>query len=97
MSEKDVEIFEHFLNKPSMWIHPVNKSTIVSFINGFEAGINNKEFTEKLKLHIESKYDVFGSNQGWPNQISIISSNKNEHWNEVFKEIGLHILKIRNL
>ncbi|MTE27039.1 hypothetical protein [Winogradskyella ouciana] len=99
MTEKQFRLLYHFLNRISMWVQPINRDTIVSFIYGFEAGTGNKIFTSALKSYLESRYEIFGSNQGWPNQISIYSEKKGIEWCEAFLEIGKTIiekLKIEN-
>ncbi|WP_282041983.1 hypothetical protein [Winogradskyella flava] len=93
MTKKEREILNHFLIKTSMWIHPINMDTIVSFVRGFEAGTGNKTFTSEIKSLLESKHEIFGSNQGWPNQILIYSEKKNIEWSEAFLEIGITIIE----
>lgn len=88
---------DHFLNRPQMWIFPIERNTIISFIHGFEAGIGNNYFTSELKNHLESKYQIFGSNQGWPNQILLYSEKTEVKWSEAFLKIGKTIIeKLKN-
>ncbi|MDC8003861.1 hypothetical protein POV27_07345 [Aureisphaera galaxeae] len=93
MNTREIETLEHFLTKTSMWIHPVNETSIVSFIHGFEAGIGSKTFTSGLKEYLESRYDLYGSNQGWPRQILLYAEKKNMEWKDAFIEIGKIVLQ----
>lgn len=93
MNSREFETLNYFLIKTQMFIHPINQATIVSFIHGFEAGTGNKTFTSILKSYLESRYEIFGSNQGWPHQISIYSEQKDVEWCEAFLEIGKTIIE----
>ena len=93
MEQKEIEILDHFLTKTSMWIHPINEATIVSFIHGFEARASKKTFTTKVQKYLESEYDIYGSNLGWPQQIRIYSEKNSITWVEAFLEIGKQMMK----
>ncbi|MCA0133951.1 hypothetical protein [Winogradskyella alexanderae] len=92
MTNKEVKTLEHFFDRTFMWIHPIDRNTITSFIHGFEAGSDNKFFTTLLKKHLESEYNIFGSNQGWPNQVRLYAEKKEIDWNEAFFELGKTII-----
>ncbi len=93
MKNKELKTLEHFLTRTSRWIHPTNKTSIVSFIHGFEAGIEKKSFTYEIKEYLESEYEIYGSNQGWPHQIFLYAEKRKITWNEAFIEIGKLILE----
>lgn len=76
-----------------MFVNPVNKSSIVSFIHGFEQGINEIVFTSELKEYLKLNHDVHGSNQGWPRQIKLYSEQRNIEWKEAFVEVATYVLK----
>lgn len=88
MDSKEIKTLEHFLTRTGMWVYPINESTIVSFIHGFEAGINNKTFTLELKEYLESENNIYGLNQGWPRQVLLFSEKRKISWHEAFIEAG---------
>jgi hypothetical protein len=92
MKPKEINTLELFLERTSMWINPIDRSTITSFIYGFEAGIENKSFTSNLKNYLESKHKIYGSNQGWPNQVFLYSEQRAMKWSDAFFELGKEIL-----
>ena len=81
-----------------MWIRGVpDKERIISFIDGYETGTNNKcDFTQLLKEFISNKYKINGSNEGWPRQIDLLSKKLSLTWIETFKIIGMEIIKSPN-
>ncbi|MDG5493227.1 hypothetical protein [Psychroserpens sp. SPM9] len=92
MNPKELKILEHFLDRTSMWINPIDRATITSFVHGFEAGTDNKAFTSKLKKLLETEHNIYGSNQGWPNQVFLYAEKRNMKWSEAFNELGKEIL-----
>ncbi|WP_347923685.1 hypothetical protein [Pontimicrobium sp. SW4] len=93
MTIKELKTLDHFIERTSMWIYPIDRNTITSFIHGFQAGSDNKCFTSTLKNHLESKHNIYGSNQGWPNQVSLYAEKKEMNWSNAFFELGKIILK----
>lgn len=92
MKLESLEKISHFLTRTSMWIYPINETSIVSFIQGFEAGIGKNIFTTELTRYLESEYEIYGSNQGWPRQILLYAEKRNITWSEAFLEIGRLII-----
>lgn len=93
LKEQESSILKHLLDKPKMWVNPLNETSIVSFIHGFEARTGHREFTDKIKEYLQDEYDIFGSSLGWPYQIRIYAENQNIDWISAFQEIGNKILK----
>ena len=77
----------NFVDRTSLWINPIDRNSITSFIHGFEAGTENKCFTSTLKNHLESEHNIYGSNQGWPNQVFLYAEKKEMNWNDAFFEL----------
>ena len=92
MTNKALKILESFIERTSMWVNPIDRTTITSFIHGFEAGTDNKSFTSSLKSHLESEHHIYGSSQGWPNQVLLYAEKKEMNWNDAFFELGKIII-----
>lgn len=92
MNNREIETLKHFLTRPSMWIHPISETSIVSFIHGFEAGLNDRPFTSELKEYLELEHDIYGSNKGWPRQILLYAEKRDLEWSAAFMEIGKLLL-----
>ena len=93
MTNKELKTLDLFINRTSMWINPIDRTTITSFIHGFEAGTDNKFFTSLLKDYLESEHNIYGSNQGWPNQVLLYAEKNKLNWNDAFFELGRVIIK----
>jgi hypothetical protein len=93
MTNKELKTLEFFIDRTSMWINPIDRNTITSFIHGFEAGSDKKIFTSLLKDYLESEHNIYGSNQGWPNQVLRYAEKKKLSWNDAFFELGKVIIK----
>lgn len=92
MKEKEIEILEYLLDKTGLMVYPINKISIINFIYGFEAGIGHNTFTSELKEYLEGKYDIYGSNPGWPRQVQLYAEKNNLEWSEAFIKIGKTII-----
>ncbi|WP_167342056.1 hypothetical protein [Nonlabens sp. SY33080] len=92
MTNKEIETLDLFINRTSMWINPIDKNTITSFIHGFEAGTDKKSFTSLLKDYLESEHNINGSNQGWPNQVLLYAQKNELSWSNAFLELGITII-----
>ncbi len=78
---------EHFINRTSMYIFPVDRYNIVSFIHGYEMGIQNSSLTIHIKDYLIEKYNINHSNQGWPSQIEEFSKMNEIEWIDAFRTI----------
>jgi len=92
MTNKELKTLDLFINRTSMWINPIDKNTITSFIHGFEAGTDKKSFTSLLKNYLESEHNIYGSNQGWPNQVLLYAEKNDLSWSDAFFELGKTII-----
>lgn len=93
LDKERLDTLKLFLSKPNLWISSINKSSVVSFIHGFEAGAKNCFFTNQIKQYMEMEFEIFGSNQGWPNQISIYAKKNGLEWDDAFFKISIKILE----
>lgn len=84
---------EHFLNRTSMYIYPVDRFNIISFIHGYETGIQNTDITSEIKNYLIKKYNINPSNQGWWGQIEDFSKINKIEWIEAFKRIMEELIK----
>ncbi|MDW3194221.1 MAG: hypothetical protein R8G66_17740 [Cytophagales bacterium] len=55
-----------FITRMAMYIHPINKETIVAFIHGYEVGLGHQTFTEVLSNHLETEFRIKKIALGWP-------------------------------
>lgn len=83
--------FRFFLKRPLMFIRTLNQNEVIAFVGGFEWG-GETVITSGIKTHLEDKYQITGSNQGWPRQIEIYSKRKRITWFEAFQEVALIVL-----
>ena len=86
MDEKLIESLSHFIQNPHMWIHPVNRETIISFIHGFESGSQNNKLTFEMRKLLSESYEIKYSSDGWSGQIDRLSEKQNSNWIEIFKK-----------
>lgn len=87
------ELLTFFLKRMGMYIHPINRNTIVSFIHGFETAARSRTFTEELKNYLEISYQIYGSNQGWPRQVELLAENWGVSWEDGFVQVATVILE----
>ena len=78
-----------------MYVNPVNRDTIVSFIHGYEIGIKNTNLTVELKKLLSDKYNVIYSSDGWSGQIDQLSKKLNITWIDTLKKLIFELNKIR--
>jgi hypothetical protein len=48
--------------------------------------------TSELKKHLETEYEIYGSNQGWTRQVLLYAEKRNIEWSQAFTELGKVIL-----
>jgi len=83
----------HFLARPAMYIFPVDKNNIVSFVTGYEIGSDDAcDFTSILNDHIGVKHGIARNSTGWPGQIQQYSEAQGVDWVEGFKKLAHEIL-----
>jgi len=79
-----------FLHRMPMFIHPITRETIASFIHGVDLGRNTTpNWTFLLGEFISTQYKINGGTLGWPNQVEIYSKRKNLEWVDAFKNLML--------
>jgi hypothetical protein len=77
-----------------MYVYPVNKSSVVSFIHGYEIGLKNDVFTKGLQSILVNKYKISYNADGWPGQVSRLSKKIDQNWEETFKMVSNEYLNI---
>ncbi len=96
MNQKLPLDLEHFLNRTSLYVTPVNRDTIVSFIHGYEIGLKNNNLTDGLKKLLANKYDIMYSSDGWPGQIYRLSERLNLTWIDTLKKLTFELIEKSN-
>jgi len=85
MQKQDVESLLKFLERPGMYIHPTDRTNIISFIHGYEFATDGKcNFTEILSNILIEKYRIKYFATGWPDQIERYSGKNGMSWVESF-------------
>ena len=87
MRKKDKLYFIRFILRTAMYVHPIDQSTIVSFVDGYESGADGKcALTKLLRKHFSEKLSIVCSTPGWSGQIREYSEKKGLTWVTVFKQ-----------
>ncbi|HTL83425.1 MAG TPA: hypothetical protein VL651_17035 [Bacteroidia bacterium] len=89
MNRDNEVLFLRFITRTGMYITIQDKDNIVSFINGYEAGSRNNEFSESIKKFILEKFRVQSGSTGWPGQIQMLSEKLSLSWEVTFKRVAL--------
>lgn len=89
--EYEVELLR-FITRTGMYIHPVSRDTIISFIHGFEAGSFNREFSERFRHYIANKHQVRTGAAGWEGQLDQLADQRRENWLIVFNKCALDFI-----
>ena len=77
-----------------MYIHPINRDTIISFMHGIGFGMGKEpQWTLLLKEFISEKYNIIGGALGWPHQIEKYSNTNNVKWTEAFKSLMVQLIE----
>ena len=92
MEQSNTEILTSFISRMPMYIYPVGRYTVVSFIDGFESGIRSQEFSNTLNEYMKEQYGVRGSGGGWPHQVHQLAELWSLSWDEAFKQIAEKVL-----
>jgi hypothetical protein len=83
----------NFILRTGMYITTADENNIVSFIHGYEFGLNGEcDFTEQLKIYLVNHLKISSSSDGWSGQITRYSRKKSIPWAVAFKQLGLEIL-----
>lgn len=76
-----------------MYIYPINKDTITSYVNGFiVARKGNFKLTELIRNLLTSKYKIQYSNLGWVGQVEKFAEKLKINWENAFKIVTLEII-----
>lgn len=92
MTADDKLFLIRFITRTNMFVHPVNRDTVVSFIHGYEAGKDNQNFTFMVKQLLTEKYAVYSSSDGWPGQMGRYARRCSWGWVAAFKQTGLEMI-----
>lgn len=86
--EQDVRrMLSFFIQRMEMFLPLIDKNNIISFIHGYEAGINEKRITENITALLSKKYKIDYDTLGWPEQIQKYTFKNSVNWIEAFKQI----------
>ena len=93
MRKCDIKTLSIFLTRTSMFVCPVNKDNIVSFLHGYEAGAQGKcNFTELISQRFETQYKVKRTACGWPHEIEQYAENRDLDWLQGFVFMASEVL-----
>ena len=92
MTKRENTFFLGFIIRPAMYVGFEEKSTIISFIHGYEQGYKKSEFINLLRNHFEDRLSIKYDSPGWPGQIQKYADKKGLSWVRVFKQEGLEVL-----
>lgn len=89
--EHEIELLR-FITRTGMYISPINRDTIISFIHGFESGSFNREFSEGFRQYLANKYRIRTGATGWPGQIDQLTEKRSENWLITFNQCALDFI-----
>ena len=92
MTTIQVKQIRNFLARIGMFVQPINKNTITSFIHGFEFG-TNRDFTKQLSQYIENEKGIKCLSLGWWSQIERLATQNQSNWVDTFKEVSYELLE----
>ncbi len=93
MTKKEKELLLRFCTRNGMYIQPIEKYTIISFITGYEIGTKHTSvFTALLKIYIAKKFKIECRATGWPGQIDLLSVKLSLNWVSTFKKVLLEVV-----
>jgi len=86
MNHNNKEQLLYFVTRPSMYIQPMEASSAISFVHGFEAGMGSEgDFIETMSQLLSEKYKVNGGCLGWPEQIKLLAKKRSLSWLTTFR------------
>ena len=93
MHTEDVKNLSRVVERPGMYLLITDQANIVSFINGYEYGLQGRcQFTNELSRLLTDKYGIKCYATGWSNQIKRYSESKSVSWVEAFFSLSSEIL-----
>jgi hypothetical protein len=88
MTDNNKEQLLYFVTRPSMYIRPMEASSAINFVSGFEAGMGEKaSFIEALSQLLSEKYKVNGGCLGWPEQVRLLAKKRSLSWLTTFRRL----------
>jgi len=84
----------HFVKRTAMYIHPIERNTLVNFIYGYEQGIEKNIISIELRKILTENYKIYSSSDGWPGQIDRLSAKLNLSWSETFNKIMFELIEL---
>jgi hypothetical protein len=87
MKKEDKLYFIRFILRTSMFVYPIGEHTVVSFVNGYEAGSGGKSGIKDLLMdHFSERLSIKLGSYGWAGQIRQYAEKKGLPWVTVFKQ-----------
>lgn len=94
MREDDRQELVRFILRLSMYLPTQDRSNIISYVNGFEAGSRRKcTFTSQLSQRLAVAYQTAPQAMGWPGQVEQLARKTGKSWEETFRLVALEIVK----
>lgn len=86
------EFLIFFFLRKGMYVNPVNRDTVVSFLAGYECGQREHMFIPLLKETLTNKYKLPYSNTGWIGQMDKLAEREGDTWVNALTKLSLFIL-----
>ena len=81
------------MTRMSMYVVPVSEKTVVAYLHGYDNGAHGKcGFTDRIRVKLETKYQIEYRACGWPEQIQRYAEKTNLDWLQAFNVIGGEVL-----
>lgn len=94
MTRKDAKFITGFIARVDMYIYPVDRHGIVSFIHGYETGSRGRcKFTPLVAKQLTEHFRIPHNSFGWPRQIEDFASQQGLKWHEAFIRVASAFLE----
>ncbi len=91
MDDYDAKLLTQFLRRTGMYVSPITRDNITSFMVGYEIGSRYKcQFTDLIYQKLEEQYQ-FKSNS-WPDQVNQYAGAETLDWIQAFLTIATDVL-----
>jgi len=86
--KKETEGILYFIHRMPMFISPINRDTIISFIHGLDVGRNSDlSWTDLIKSFMTNVHDIPTGSLGWVYQIDEYSKRNDLNWENSIRKL----------
>jgi hypothetical protein len=89
--EHEIELLR-FITRTGMYISPISRDTIISFIHGLEVGSFNREFSEGFRQYLADKHQIRTGSTGWEGQLDQLVEKRRGNWRITFNRCVLDFI-----